>query len=324
MRRHRAKGLGFTLIELLVVIAIIGVLVALLLPAVQQAREAARRTQCKNNLKQIGLALHNYQTAFTVFPIGNAFSGSTKSHSWSMFAFIMPHIDLAPDYNQLNFAYPGRCSEFFGQQDTLQPTVPHTWRTPKPIFTCPSDPNGGKVFSGQTGSGAYIVTNGSMAVSNYLGVCGKTFKWDCGMTDIWVFVGPDSQCLDTKGYEGMFYNNSRTRIIDIRDGLSNTMAVGERCVDNTLTYGWPMCGRGYPPLYSGRRDHILDTGAGFFKRDRAGPSDGPQNDGFWSEHPGGAHFVLADGTVRFVSYAIDNAMYQGLSTRAEGEVIGEY
>jgi prepilin-type N-terminal cleavage/methylation domain-containing protein len=327
MERRRMKILkrpGFTLIELLVVIAIIGVLVALLLPAVQQAREAARRTQCKNNLKQLGLALHNYHDAYNCFPIGNAFSGSTKSHSWSMFAFIMPYIDMAPDYNQFNFAYPGRCSEFFGLMDTTQPTVTHTWRSAKSVFTCPSDPNGGRVFSGQTGSGAYIVANGSMAVSNYLGVCGKTYKWNCGMTDVWVFVGPDSQCIDTSGYEGMFYNNSRTRIGDVADGTSNTIAVGERCVDNTLTYGWPMCGRGYPPLYSGRRDHINDTGDGFYHRDRAGPVDGSQNNGFWSEHTGGSQFVLADGSVRFLSYAINNATYQGLSSRASGEILGDF
>ena len=106
MKRNRSHG--FTLIELLVVIAIIAVLIALLLPAVQQAREAARRTQCKNNLKQLGLALHNYHDAFSVFPFGKgaSYNGAAAYARWSQHAMLLPYIDQAPLYNSINFSAP--------------------------------------------------------------------------------------------------------------------------------------------------------------------------------------------------------------------------
>jgi len=325
-RRQKFPG-GFTLIELLVVIAIIAVLIALLLPAVQQAREAARRTQCKNNLKQLGLAMHNYHDAFNTFPIGNLYRGTTNwSNGWSWISYLLPHIDLANDYNQLNFNFAGRCSAFMGQQETLTPNVGFTWKQNKPVLNCPSDPNGGRLFTGTTGSGAYLVTNGSMAVSTYLGVCGKTLNWDCGMGPLWSITSPDDiPCQNTRFYEGVFYNNSRSRIGDILDGTSNTCVVGERGQNVSLTYGWPLCGRGYPPLYSGRKDHILEM----FVFSKGVPFDdpdgGPSNQKFWSWHEGGAQFLLGDGSVRFIGYSINQATYQALGTRAGGEVVpGNY
>lgn len=327
MRSQRRKLDGFTLIELLVVIAIIAILIALLLPAVQQAREAARRTQCRNNLKQIGLAMHNYHDAFQTFPIGNLYRGTQAGmgNGWSWISYVLPYIDLANDYNQLNFAYGGRCSEYMGQQETLAPNGNYTWKKTKPVLSCPSDPNGGGTFSGPTGSGAYTVTNGTMAVSTYLGVCGKSLAWDCGMGPLWSITSADDvPCQNTTGYEGIFYNNSRVRIGDITDGTSNTCAVGERGQNVSLSYGWPLCGRGYPPLYSGRKDHILEM----FTFSRGVPNDnpdsGPSNQKYWSWHEGGAHFLMGDGAVRFISYSINNPTYQALGTRAGGEVIGEF
>lgn len=328
MKRTPHRFAGFTLIELLVVIAIIAILIALLLPAVQQAREAARRTQCRNNLKQWGLAIHNYHDAFQTFPIGNLYIGEPSgtfgpavqaSSGWSWSAYALPYIDLAPDYNQLNFAYGGRCAEYMGQQETLNPGVNYTWRQPKAVMSCPSDPNAGRTFSGPTGSGSYQVTNGTMAVSNYLGVCGKSLAWDCGMGALW-----GTACTNPSGYEGIFYNNSRIRIGDITDGTSNTCAIGERGQNVQLTYGWPLCGRGYPPLYSGRKDHILEM----FTFSRGVPNDnpdaGPSNQKYWSWHEGGSTFLMADGAVRFVSYSINNGVYQALGTRNGGETIGEF
>ncbi len=327
MKQQRNFRPGFTLIELLVVIAIIAILIALLLPAVQQAREAARRTQCKNNFKQIGLALHNYHDTHLTFPIGNLYTGTAagRGNGWSWIAYILPYIDLGNDYNQLNFAYGGRCSEFFGQEETNNPGTNYTWKQPKAILSCPSDPRSGSVFSGPTGSGAYLVTNGSMAVSNYLGVCGKTLNWDCGMTSLWGILSPDDvPCQDTSGYEGIFYNNSATKFRSITDGTSNTCMVGERGQHEDLTYGWPLCGRGYPPLYSGRKDHILEM----FTFSRGVPDDnpdsGPSNQKYWSYHEGGSHFLLGDGSVRFISYSIDTATYQALGTRSDGEVIDNF
>jgi prepilin-type N-terminal cleavage/methylation domain-containing protein/prepilin-type processing-associated H-X9-DG protein len=308
MKRRRIPLAGFTLIELLVVIAIIAILIALLLPAVQQAREAARRTQCRNNLKQLGLALHNYHDAFNTFPIGNLYRGTTFSNGWSWISYIMPHIDLAPDYNQLNFAYPGRCSEYMGQQETLSPSVGWTWKQPKNVLSCPSDPNGGRTFSGPTGSGAYLVSNGTMAVSNYLGVCGRTLNWDCGMGSLWSITSADGiPCQNPAGYEGIFFNNSRIRIADITDGTSNTCAVGERGQNVSLTYGWPLCGRGYPPLYSGRKDHILEMFTFSMGVPNDNPDSGPSNQKYWSWHAGGAMFLMADGSVRFTRIIRDRA-----------------
>lgn len=327
MTRTAGTRRGFTLIELLVVISIIAVLVSLLLPAVQQAREAARRTQCRNNLKQLGLAIHNYHDAFGTFPIGNLYRGEPSgdygpqvnaSSGWSMFAYILPYIDLANDYNRLNFSFPDRCD---AAQKAMETAAPGSWpgNIARSVFSCPSDPNSGRGYGKSSGTGAYLLAVNNNAVGSYLGVAGKTFNWDCGQGALW-----GGECSDTSGYEGLFFNNSRIRIQEITDGTSNTIAIGERGIDNTLSYGWPLCAAGYTPLYSGRRQHVLDTGAGFFKRDPKGPQDGPQNDGFWSHHDGGAIFLISDGSVRFLSYNMNNDTYQALSSRRSGEVIGEF
>jgi len=329
MRRQQRRPAGFTLIELLVVIAIIAILIALLLPAVQQAREAARRTQCRNNLKQLGLALHNYHDVHLTFPIGNLYAGTQLSNGWSWIAYVLPFIDLGNDYQQLDFAWgdgrTGRCSAFFGFQETNFPGVNYTWQQAKPILNCPSDPNGGGTFSGPTGAGDYLIDNGTMATANYLGVAGKTLNWDCGMGPLWSITSDNGiPCQDTSGYEGIFYNNSRTRIRDVADGTSNTCMVGERGQNQSLTYGWPLCGRGYPPLFSGRKDHILEMFTFSQGVPNDNPDSGPSNQKFWSWHPGGSLFLLADGSVHMFNYSIDTAIYQALGTRAGGEVLGEF
>ena len=328
MRQRQRNPGGFTLIELLVVIAIIAILIALLLPAVQQAREAARRTQCKNNLKQIGLALHNYHDSFLMFPIGNLWAGDYDVHSngWSWIAYIMPYLDLGNDYNQLDFTFAGRCNAFMGLQETNSPNVNWTWLSPKEVLNCASDPNSGGVFSGPTGSPPYVVQNGTMATANYLGVCGKTLNWDCGIGALWgIFsTGPTQVCQDTSGYEGVLYTNSHTRIRDILDGTSNTCMVGERGQNVSLTYGWPMCGRGYPPLGSGRKDHVLEMFTFSHGVPSDNPDSGPSNQKYWSWHPGGAQFLLGDGSVRMISYSIDTLTYQALATRSGREVISQF
>ncbi len=169
MKRHRS---GFTLIELLVVIAIIAVLVALLLPAVQQAREAARRSQCKNNLKQIGLAIHNYEGAFNVFPFGKgagyAFLGAPAYPRWSAQAMILPYLEQAPLYNTLNFNNPPDTPGMAGAVPTFMPAYQSPGgintigsQTLIPAFLCPSD-----VSVSSTWAGA----------NNY---CGNQCTWLC-------------------------------------------------------------------------------------------------------------------------------------------------
>ena len=325
MRILRFRRWGFTLIELLVVIAIIAVLIALLLPAVQQAREAARRTQCKNNLKQVGLALFNYEGTYGTFPIGNLFTNANLSNSWSWEAYILPFIDQANGFNTLNFGYGGRCSQYCGQQQTLNPSTNYIWMHPLTAFQCPSDPNSGKTFSGSTGSGSYVVANGTMGTSNYLGVCGITKGWMGGYTGFNGFFWP-AQAIDLTGYEGAFYNNSSTKIRDFTDGTSNTAVVGERGQSVNLDFGWPLCGRGYPPIFSGRGDQILemDTFSLGKAKDIPAADPGPSIYLYWSYHAGGGQFLLGDGTVRFLSYNISTQTYQALATRNGGEVNGEF
>jgi len=215
---QRFRRSGFTLIELLVVIAIIAVLVALLLPAVQQAREAARRSQCKNNLKQIGLALHNYHDVAGCFPQAaiwtyNAFNnipGGTapapRNYSW--IAMILPYIDQAPLYNQMNFQLP-----LMGQiASTGQPILSIDF----PVLHCPSDPGfqGDRNVPTWSGSGGYgsITAAGITKIgwTNYAGAEGYD----------WWFRG-------NHPLSGIFNLNTCVRIADITDGTSNTIAVCE-------------------------------------------------------------------------------------------------
>lgn len=199
------KKSGFTLIELLVVIAIIAILIALLLPAVQQAREAARRTQCKNNLKQLGLALHNYHDTHNRFPptqIMVHYTGPNntnpvaRNHTWM--SLILPYIEQSALYNSINFSAPMHdpATKIFQTLSTGETIVSRQI----PGLTCPSDP----------GFGGGISKHG-LAHTNYAGNMG----WD------WHYRGPDI-------YQGPFQNGSEgTRITDIKDGTSNTIALAE-------------------------------------------------------------------------------------------------
>ena len=202
---------GFTLIELLVVIAIIAVLIALLLPAVQSAREAARRSQCVNNLKQIGLAMHNYHTVYTVFPMGVSASrntwnagkcgvgacGAVTWNGWSVHAFLFPYLEATPVYNAINFSFdPLVCSS--------QPFQNTAFLTQIPGFLCPTDP-----YSGKSQSLGFL--------NNYCGSIGTT---------IGVVQNYPSQSV------GVFSYQSPYGLQDITDGSSNTVAFGESLVGN--------------------------------------------------------------------------------------------
>lgn len=299
-RRLVSRKRGFTLIELLVVIAIIAILIALLLPAVQQAREAARRTQCKNNLKQIGLAMHNYHDTSLMFPTGavptpnpsnpNNFLGNEEH--WGWMAFLLPHMDQAPlfdnlDVNGRTLADVGRA--IGSNQQALDQAFP-----PLTAFQCPSDTTGPRLKPGMrrnhfNGNGFPGGGTFRPPTSNYIGVCGyKDINRPSNYT--------------TNPNDGVLFNRSRIAIRDITDGTSNTFAVGERD---------QRCGAG---TWIGNRNpggggtHGADYQFGRISvllNDPVNTGNQRCTDGFSSKHEGGGQFLMCDGSVRFVSENID-------------------
>jgi len=300
--RFRLRRPGFTLIELLVVIAIIAILIALLLPAVQQAREAARRTQCRNSLKQIGLALHNYHDNFNVFPSGtvarwNAADTTLYGYGWTWHSKILPYVDQAPLYNQI--------SDTMGSDsgDINSPDMILAGGTAMPVFMCPSQPSGSLTHSGQEGQ----------QPSNYNANIG-TNVYNAGDCD-----GANPLCTRL---DGIFFINSRIGLRDITDGPSNTFLVMEVPCQLSASmpggerfYNFSQGADGNPP--GEPWEYLIGTET----NDRINSGN---TEAAGSFHVGGAHMLLGDGAVRFVSENIDMVVYRGLSTRAGGEVIGEY
>ena len=307
---------GFTLIELLVVIAIIAILIALLLPAVQQAREAARRTQCKNNLKQIGLALHNYHDVHGTFP----FSQEDTTKSFSAISQLLPYFDQAPLYNLINFSLP--------YSDATNTTARLTELT---VLRCPSD------FDNPLGA-----TGGA---TNYMANKGSGIIWQ----------DPTGPNAGFPAQSGVMYFQSRVRIGDIIDGTSNTAAFSERALadgnngvvsplsdvffsplaPSTADEARTMCravditnlANQFPlfmgaPWMHGQHTYLhVDTpnsrSCGFFTVLRA---DMPPS----SRHIGGVHLLLCDGSARFVTENIDLYLWRAIGTRNGGETIGEF
>lgn len=280
---------GFTLIELLVVIAIIAIMVALLLPAVQQAREAARRSSCKNNLKQVGLALHNYHDTHNVFPPAFARSNPAgDGRGWGWGVMILPFIEQGALYDALSpntSPFPTDVSVDPGMsQRVLMQTIIPTYR-------CPSDV--GSPINNQ---------RGNFGTSNYSGVWGSH-------VDAGTHTGAGNGC--------MFYN-SRINFRDITDGTSNVIMVGERAFNNLPWRG---------AIYGGVHD-VLGAGWASVMRgvydSAAYRINGTDVWTYSSLHKGGAHFVLGDGSVRFLSENMSGANWQIIAQRASGQVLGEF
>jgi prepilin-type N-terminal cleavage/methylation domain-containing protein len=292
---------GFTLIELLVTIAIIAVLIALLLPAVQQAREAARRTQCRNNLKQIGLALHNYESTFGRFPPGSTSiidfgvwtTNPTRYHLHSWASLILPNLDQANLQNLVNY-----------NLSALDPLNVSAAGQKIPSYRCPSYT--GNDFSQEP---LYVALSPRYAIRNYVALGSTT------VGNLW--QTPD----------GCLYARSNTRLADITDGSSNTIMIGETREQNAAV--WIDGGTafvtsrryndGNPPSYAGTEismnltPYYIAAGQGI---DAAwGPS---------SQHVGGAQHLLGDGSARFVSQNIAASVYDALVTRAGSEVVTDY
>jgi prepilin-type N-terminal cleavage/methylation domain-containing protein/prepilin-type processing-associated H-X9-DG protein len=285
--RFPSETRGFTLIELLVVIAVIAVLIALFLPAVQQAREAARRVQCKNNLRQIALALHNYHDRSGSFPPSSVVDGhGLDTGWWSWIVRVLPELDQQPLYSRLDL-----------NEDIW--THCHKYRpytsTQLAVLLCPSDPHGERVYESDVdcaGGEAYALTN-------YLACRGSTRD----VPGNGVF--PDLNCV--------------TRVADIRDGASQTLLLGERPAEPTAYWGWWATGFGFDSR--GLGESVLDASEGLHAGDLAAGNDLLH---YWSDHSGGAHFALCDGSVRFLSYSIDGQTLLTMGSRNGGEVVSEF
>jgi prepilin-type N-terminal cleavage/methylation domain-containing protein/prepilin-type processing-associated H-X9-DG protein len=362
--KTRHRRCGFTLIELLVVIAIIAVLVSLLLPAVQQAREAARRSQCRNNLKQLGLAMHNYESSFGTFPPGrivyvsptddgtssaNGNATTGKGDCFSAFAQLLPQLEQSAIYDQINFLSGPDTSA----NDQVVGTQP-------PVFLCPSD------------SGAHSLTQDTIfvGVTNYVLNTGTTFSLS--------LKNPSGNPVT-----GVFFENSRVRIVDIGDGTSNTVCLSEQVLSDpadptgtgvvnasgtwtgvtpstgfALTTGNNNSNNGpelvnYPgdcisgnKLQLTRGNRLLYGAPGHTMYNHIrGPNDAQidcrgglphssRNFYWWSrlshnlashsKHSGGVHSLFADGHVQFIGTSVNLATWQALGSRNSREIVGEF
>jgi prepilin-type N-terminal cleavage/methylation domain-containing protein/prepilin-type processing-associated H-X9-DG protein len=292
VRTPPRKRPGFTLIELLVVIAIIAVLIGLLLPGVQKVREAAARTQCTNNLKQMGLAMHNYHLNNQMFPSGYYQAGTLQQTGWQL--QLLPYIEQMNVYNQ-SVTYL-----------TANPGLGHTDSTAYPAvnFQCPT-------FICPSNLRATTFDNGGInyELTSYMGCTGTT--------------------SNSPSPGGALFYNSTVTIIQISDGTSNTIAIGERPCSGDLNIGW-----GFAPFGTGfgDGDTVLGSNDGYLALDFG---DVATNVGFqapsqpmgtaeidaahyWSFHTNGANFVFCDGSVHFLSYSANNVFPQ-MCTIAGGE-----
>ena len=295
---------GFTLIELLVVIAIIAILIALLLPAVQQAREAARRTQCRNNLKQLGLALHNYHDTFNILPVcGPAcpnLAVPLGNKRWGWAVMLLPYMDQAPLYNLFNFS---RASWEGSNFQYLQ--------QPQRGFLCPSDPYSDPLREEEF----FAAPTWAVAQADYATVIGDYQNTSgVGQTPAYGNVGCNAE---VRGMMGRWSWSARLR--DVPDGLSNTFCIGEAIGAACITQNWGVQSFGttaHPINYL--NSSLLQT-----LPTQANPR-WDESIGFRSLHTGGTHFLMGDGSVRFVSDNIDGATYRALASRMGGETVSEF
>ncbi|WDI44547.1 DUF1559 family PulG-like putative transporter [Bremerella sp. P1] len=307
---------GFTLVELLVVIAIIGVLIALLLPAVQQAREAARRTSCFNNLKQLGLAMHNYHDTFGSFPSGYiATASDTKTPlaegepGWGWASLILPQMEQG---NIADSLIDYRLSITHGNNQQARETIILP-------YACPSD-RSPEVFDLHMEDGSHL----ELASANYVGCFGTIELHDCeGL--------PAGQRCDGNGMLG---HNAKRAMRDVTDGTSHTLMVGERATsirgaDELLFSTWVGSVSGGEEAIArilGIADHAPNSQ---YDEEHDHDDDGDDDhdhgehhlDDFGSRHPAGTNFVFADGSAHLITETIDLAVYQALATRNGGEVV---
>ena len=292
---------AFTLVELLVVIAIIGVLVSLLLPAVQAARAAARRTQCMNNLRQIGLALYSFHDVNQALPQievdWEQIRGPNFNNEWSWRTNLLPFMEMQARFDEIDFNV--NYTQFFSaRRDLGQILVPD--------YACPSDPRSKQTYTWRS------VGRMMTPLTNYFGSAGTVDESYSGNRRF--------------RYDGMFVTNNKGRATKNRnqgrrgrleigmkhvtDGMSKTIAIGERGLPEDLFWGWT-----YAPTY--RHDSHLDTEVGLVPGD---PAVDESINHYWSYHPGGAMFLMGDGGVTLLSYEIEINELERLASRDDGEL----
>lgn len=304
--KHRK---GFTLVELLVVIAIIGVLVALLLPAIQAARESARRTQCANNLKQLALACLNYESANKTFPVG----GASKGNMLSFHAYILPYIEETALYDQIDF----KLTNGWGQ------TVNHkVAMSPVNMYFCPSNIHG--VYDGvpdvQKSLFASSSYQGQQAYTqHYTGVAGAKGAHPTSPNN-YDWEPDDSRCgssYDGISVNGVLYRDSKVKSQDITDGLSHTLLIGEQ------QYGvsaW-IAGISSAPNWPCNMTCCKNVAFGI-NFDQWGAQWNDQS--FGSLHPGGAQFGSVDGSIHYLSDDADILVYKSMASRNGEETNTDY
>ncbi len=301
---------GFTLIELLVVIAIIAVLVALLLPAVQQAREAARRSQCKNNLKQLGLALHNYEETHRALPPGQVDATQLGWH-----VSILPYIEQQALFNQFSFA----SGAFNGGTNKEGPNKLIHGLTPISTYLCPTSPS---IF---TTHGSSTLGDGRLTyTTHYYGNIGPLGDKVGGGT-----YACDARYNKMHSNSGFFASSVSRQLKDCTDGLSNTILVGEISRDNGSFAAWP---RGLEIAGAKSVAFPINTAAefggnGYISAGTTIPGCSGKTVvaftrvSFSSFHTGGAQFLMGDGSIRFISENIDFLTYKSTASTNEGEAI---